>query len=67
MKVIKTKGFDAVAESRRWKEVVARQTEGLELVDVLAFFEKGALLAMLQDMRAPGPQAATVREEPPSA
>ena len=67
MKAIKTKGFDAVAESRRWKEAVARQTEGLEPDDVLAFFDKRALLTVLQNMRKSAPQSATVREEPPGA
>lgn len=67
MEAIMTKGIDAVAESRRWKEAVARQTEGLEPVEVLAFFDKEVLLTVLRNMRESAPQAATVREEPPSA
>lgn len=65
MKTVKTKGFDAVAASRPWKEAVARQTEGLERDQVLAFFDKESLLTAWQDMRGPAPPLARVREEPP--
>ena len=35
----KTKTFDAVAESRQWKESVARETEGMTREEVLAYFD----------------------------
>ena len=35
----KTKTFDAVAESRKWKESVARETEGMTREEVLAYFD----------------------------
>lgn len=40
---MKTKTFDAMAESRRWKESVARQTEGMTREEVLAYFDREAV------------------------
>ena len=34
----KTKKFDAVAESRKWKEAVARDTSGMSSAEVTAYF-----------------------------
>ena len=39
----KTKIFDAVAESRKWKESVGRQTEGMTREEVLAYFDTKAV------------------------
>jgi len=39
----KTKTFDAVAESRKWKESVARETEGMTREEVLAYFDREAV------------------------
>jgi len=38
-----TKTFDAVAESRRWKEAVARETEGMTRDEVVAYFDRDAV------------------------
>ena len=38
-----TKTFDAVAESRKWKEAVARETEGMTREEVVAYFERDAV------------------------
>ena len=38
-----TKTFDAVAESRKWKEAVARQTEGMTCDEVVAYFDRDAV------------------------
>jgi hypothetical protein len=35
-----TKTFDAVAESRKWKEAVARETEGMTRDEVVAYFDR---------------------------
>jgi hypothetical protein len=35
-----TKTFDAVAESRKWKEAVARETEGMTREQVVAYFDR---------------------------
>ena len=38
-----TKTFDAVAESRKWKEAVARETEGMTREEVVAYFDRDAV------------------------
>lgn len=37
------KTFDAVAESRKWKEAVARQTEGMTTEQTMAYFDRAAV------------------------
>jgi TPP-dependent pyruvate/acetoin dehydrogenase alpha subunit len=37
------KKFDAVAESRKWKEVVAREIEGMTPEQTVAYFERVAV------------------------
>lgn len=39
----RTKTFDAVAESRKWKEAVARQTEGMTAEQTIAYFDRAAV------------------------
>lgn len=39
----RTKKFDAVTESRKWKEAVARETEGMTSEQTLAYFEPAAV------------------------
>ena len=65
MKSMKTKTFDAVAESRRWKEAVSRQTADMTREQVLAFFDKARVIAGLQKMRDAGEPTCVVREDPP--
>ena len=38
-----TKTFDAVAESRKWKEAVAHETEGMTRDEVVAYFDRDAV------------------------
>lgn len=38
-----TKTFDAVAESRKWKEAVGRETEGMTRDEVVAYFDRDAV------------------------
>jgi len=47
----KKKTFDAVAESRRWKETVARKTSGMSPTQLLAFFNRDKALARTQTLR----------------
>ena len=58
-----------MAESRRWKEAVARQTGGhsddIQRGPVPAFFSKPRALATLAEMRHSSGQASVLREEPP--
>lgn len=44
---MKTKTFDAVTESRRWKAAVAEKTQAMSRAEVLAFFDKDKALAAL--------------------
>jgi hypothetical protein len=39
----RTKTFDAVAESRKWKEAVAKETEGMTPEQTIAYFERAAV------------------------
>lgn len=39
----RTKRFDAVAESRKWKEAVARETEALTPEQTIAYFDRAAV------------------------
>jgi hypothetical protein len=39
----KTKKFDAVAESRKWKEAVAKETEGMTPKQTVAYFDRAAV------------------------
>ena len=65
MKTTKTKTFDAVTESRRWKAAVSRQTADMTREEVLAFFNKERVLAALGEMRAGNEQTCIVREDLP--
>jgi len=38
-----TKTFDAVAESRKWKEAVALETQGMTRDEVVAYFDRDAV------------------------
>lgn len=37
------KRFDAVAESRKWKEAVAKETEGMTPEETIAYFDRAAV------------------------
>jgi hypothetical protein len=39
----RTKRFDAVAESRKWKEAVAKETEGMTAEQTIAYFDRAAV------------------------
>ena len=39
----KTKKFDAVAESRKWKEGIAKETNGMAPAEVMAYFDRAAV------------------------
>jgi hypothetical protein len=48
---MKTKTFDAVIESRKWKAEVSEKTQSMSREQVLAFFDKDKALASLAQMR----------------
>ncbi len=56
---MKTKTFDAVIESRRWKAAVSKKTQDMNREQVLAFFDKDKALAALAQMRKSTPKQAT--------
>jgi hypothetical protein len=39
----RTKTFDAVVESRKWKEAMARETEGMTPDETVAYFNRAAV------------------------
>jgi hypothetical protein len=39
----RTKTFDAVAESRQWKEAVAKETAGMTPEQTIAYFDRAAV------------------------
>jgi len=39
----RTKKFDAVTESRKWKEAVAKETEGMTPEQIMAYFDRAAV------------------------
>ena len=39
----KMKTLDAVAESRKWKEAVAKETEGMTLEETVAYLDRAAV------------------------
>ena len=40
---MKKKTFDAVAESRKWKQAVAKETEGMTQEQTIAYFDRVAV------------------------
>jgi len=45
------KSFDAVAESRKWKEAVARETAGMTREQILAYFNREKTLERMRQAR----------------
>ena len=60
----KKKNFDAVLESRRWKESVARKTEGMSRAELLEFFNSARTASVRQQET---PEGTLILREEPSA
>mgnify|MGYP000397904944 CR=1 FL=1 len=45
---VRTKTFDAVAESRKWKEAVAEATQGMTVEQTLAYFDRATVRRRFQ-------------------
>ena len=60
-------GFDAVAESRKWKEDVARETAGMSIAERMAYFRRHSSVEKIrrQASVAESAESCVVREEPP--
>jgi hypothetical protein len=61
----KTKTFDAVRESRRWKESVAQRTAGMSRAEVLEFFNSARTKSTVRHGTVE--ETSVMREEPPKA
>ena len=46
-------GFDAVAESRKWKESVALQTAGMSVPERMAYFRRHSSVAAIRNRAVP--------------
>ncbi len=58
------RGFDAVAESRRWKEAVAAQTAGLSSVERMAWFRRQSSVPAIREQVQAAPGELMLREDP---
>ena len=59
----RTKTFDAVAESRKWKEAVAKETEGLTVEQTVAYFDRAAVRRRFDAALRQAEQAGKARVE----
>lgn len=60
------RSFDAVAESRRWKEAGAAQTTGMSTVERMAWFRRQSSVPAMRSQSEPATEEPVRREEPPS-
>ena len=60
-------GFHAVAESRKWKEAVARETAGMGVKERMAYFRRHSSVMPVRSRASAGEEAGScgLREEPP--
>lgn len=58
-------GFDAVAESRRWKEAVASETAGMSLTERMAWFRRQSSVPAIREQAQSAIGTMVLREEPP--
>ena len=58
------RGFDAVAESRRWKEAVAAETAGMSIPERMAWFRRQSSVAAIREQGQPGEREMVVHEDP---
>ncbi len=60
------KAFDAVAESRKWKEAVERETAGMSTAERMAYFRRhSSVPEIAARARVSQEETCVVREEPP--
>jgi hypothetical protein len=58
--------FDAVAESRKWKEAVAEETAGMTIAERIAFFRRHSSVEAIRQSAsaAESEESCVLREEP---
>ena len=61
-------GFDAVAESRKWKESAAREIAGMSIAERMAYFRRHSSVEAIRHQASATESAEScgVREEPPT-
>lgn len=61
------KAFDAVAESRKWKEAVARETAGMSAEERIAYFNRHSSVegSRREESATESVESCMVREDPP--
>ena len=61
------KVFDSVAESRKWKEAVARETAGMSAEERIAYFNRHSSVEDIrrEESATESAESCVVREEPP--
>jgi hypothetical protein len=59
----KTKTFDAVAESCKWKEAVAKETEGMTPDETLAHFDRAAVRRRFEEALRRAEQTSEAKDE----
>ena len=59
------RGFDAVSESRRWKQAVAAATAGMSRSERVAWFRRQSSVPAIREQAQSTPGAPVLREEPP--
>lgn len=60
------RGFDAVAESRRWKEAVGAETAGLSVAERMAWFRRQSSVSAIREQAWTEAEGMVLREEPPA-
>lgn len=58
------RGFDAVAESRRWKEEVAKETAGLSIPERMAWFRCQSSVAAIREQAQSASESLLLRDDP---
>lgn len=58
------RGFDAVAESRRWKEAVAAKTAGMSIPERIAWFRRQSSVSAIRERGQSAEREPLVREDP---
>jgi hypothetical protein len=59
----KTKTFDAVAESRKWKEAVGKKIEGMTAEEIGAYFDRAAVCRRFNEALRRAEQAGKAKGE----
>jgi hypothetical protein len=59
------RSFDAVAESRRWKEAVAAETAGMTSGERMAWFRRQSSVSAIRSQTQPATDELVLREDAP--